>query len=63
MRKDYNTIVKEDPIELLNAIEQEVHNYQDTRYDMAVMTQALKGVLNLKQHDEGNWRTFCSVGD
>ena len=47
-RKDYNT-TKRDPILLLQAIKEISYSYQDTKYDMKIVTSAIKNLINLKQ--------------
>jgi len=49
-RKDYSTI-KGNPIELLKAIKQHALNYQEYRYEMAIILDALTTCLNLKQRE------------
>ena len=51
-RSDYVADLKTNPIELLKAIKEEVHNYRETKYDMDVITQSLKSLVNLKQYDQ-----------
>ena len=50
-RKDYNT-TKRDPIELLQAIKEISYSYQDTKYDMKIVTSAIKNLVNLKQKED-----------
>ena len=50
-RKDYDN-TKRDPIELLKAIKELSYSYQDTKYDMKIVTSAIKSFINLKQKDD-----------
>ena len=50
-RKDYNT-TKRNPIELLQAIKEISYSYQDTKYDMKIVTSAIKNLVNLKQKED-----------
>ena len=50
-RTDFKTSIKDDPVELLKAIKQHALNYQETRYEMAIVTDALKAVLLAKQKE------------
>ena len=50
-RKDYDSS-KRDPIGLLQAIKELSLSYQDTKYDMKIITSAIKTFVNLKQKDD-----------
>ena len=50
-RKDYDKN-KRDPITLLQAIKELSFSYQDTKYDMKIVTNAIKNFVNLKQKDD-----------
>ena len=52
--KDFLTIVKGNPIELLKAIKQHALNFQDTRYPMSIIYDSIKAVVNLKQKEGEN---------
>ena len=43
--------LKDDPIELLKAIKQHALNYQEHRYEMSIILDALRSVINLKQRE------------
>ena len=51
-RQDYSSKIKNNPIELLNAIEEHSLSYQENKYEMSVIFDALKNLVNLKQKDE-----------
>ena len=50
-RKDYDSS-KRDPIGLLKTIKELSLSYQDTKYDMKIITSAIKTFVNLKQKDD-----------
>ena len=50
-RKDYDKSNR-DPIVLLQVIKELSYSYQDTKYDMKIVTSAIKNFVNLKQKDE-----------
>ena len=52
--KDFLTVVKGDPMELLKAIKQHALNFQDTRCPMSIIHDAIKAVVNLKQKEGEN---------
>ena len=51
-RKDFGTKIKNQPIELLKAIKEHAHNYQESRYDVSIVLDALRGMFDLKQKPE-----------
>ncbi|KAL7578955.1 hypothetical protein ACA910_006923 [Epithemia clementina (nom. ined.)] len=53
-RKDFILIIDKNPIELLKAIREHALNYQNNKYVMSVILDALLTLVNLKQReDEG----------
>ena len=66
-RKDYESTVKDNPIELLKAIKQHALNYQENRYEMAIIYDALKTLLLTRQKEGENLqdytRRFCTARD
>jgi hypothetical protein len=50
-RKDYVSLIKGNPINLLKAIKQQVLNFQESRYEMSTILEALKNMINVKQRD------------
>ena len=50
-RKDYDQS-KREPIALLKAIKELSYSFQDTKYDMKIVTGAIKNFINLKQKDD-----------
>jgi hypothetical protein len=56
-RSDYTT-VKGNPIELLKAIKQHALNYQEHRYEMSIISDAIKTVVNLKQRENESLQEY-----
>jgi hypothetical protein len=51
-RVDYESKIKNDPIALLNAIEEHALSFEDTRYDMSIVLEAIRNLVNIKQKDD-----------
>jgi hypothetical protein len=49
--KDYEGTIKNNPIELLKAIKQHALNYQEYRYEMSIILDSIRSVINLKQKE------------
>ena len=58
-RKDYDKSNR-DPIKLLQTIREVSLSYQDTKYDMKIITQAIKNMVNLKQKEDENLIDYVS---
>ena len=53
-RTDFASAIKNNPINLLKAIEEHSISYQENKYEMIIIVDALKALFNLKQkEDEG----------
>jgi len=50
-RSDYESTIKGEPIELLKAIKQHALNYQEHRYAMSIVHDAMKQFLNIRQKE------------
>ena len=50
-RTDYGTKIKNNPIELVKAIKEHSLSYQENRYNMAVIFDSLKTMVNLRQKE------------
>ena len=50
-RSDYDTAVYNNPISLLRAIKEHSLNYQETRYEMSIITDSFRAVFTAKQRD------------
>jgi hypothetical protein len=50
-RSDYETMLYNDPIELLKAVKEHALNYQETRYEMSIISDALRAMIGTKQKE------------
>jgi hypothetical protein len=50
-RSDYDSVVYNDPISLLRAIKEHSLNYQETRYEMSIITDAFRSLFANKQKE------------
>jgi hypothetical protein len=57
-RDDFKTVIRNDPVELLKAIKQHALNYQEHRYDMAIIADSMKTWINCKQRDGESLTAF-----
>ena len=57
-RSDYNTVVYNDPIALLRAIKEHSLNYQETRYEMSIISDAFRSVFTAKQKEGENLQDY-----
>ena len=48
-RTDFAITIKNNPIELLKAIEEHTISYQENKYEMGIIMDALRNLVNLKQ--------------
>jgi hypothetical protein len=48
---DYNSKIKGNPIELLKTIKQHALNYQEHRYEMSIILDALRTMINTRQKE------------
>ncbi len=51
-RADFTTKIEGDPIKLLAAIKEHSLSYEDTKYDMAIITESLRHLVNIRQGEE-----------
>ena len=51
-RSDFESKILNNPIELLNAIEEYSFSFQSNRYPFSVVTDSIKSLVNLKQREE-----------
>lgn len=56
-RTDFATINK-DPIKLLKAIKEHALNYQENRYEMAIISSAMRCLLNCKQKEKESLQDY-----
>ena len=57
-KADYKTAIKNNPFELLKTIEALSYNYQESRYEIAIMADAIRTFVNLKQKDDENLTNY-----
>ena len=57
-KQDYHTKIKNDPFELLKNIEILSYNYQESKYEVAIIFDAMKTFITLKQRDDENLLTY-----
>ena len=50
-KENFNDSIKGDPIELLKAIREHCLNYQETKYDMGVLTESMRTLCMTKQKE------------
>ena len=48
-RKDFETRIYNHPINLLKSIKEHSLNYQETRYEMSIITDSIRSIMNAKQ--------------
>jgi hypothetical protein len=53
-RSDFESKVYNDPLELLNAIREHAMNFQETRYEMSIISDAFRALFNAKQAEGEN---------
>jgi hypothetical protein len=51
-RNDFEDNIKNNPIELLKAVRQHSLNYQEHRYEMSIILDALGTLINLRQREQ-----------
>jgi hypothetical protein len=57
-RTDYKTKIYNDPIELLKAIKEQALNYQETRYEMSIISDAFSALFGAKQREGENLQEY-----
>jgi len=53
-RVDYETKRYDNPIKLLKAIREHAMDYQETKYEMSIIIDAMKALMNTKQREGEN---------
>ena len=51
-RKDFSTMIKNNPIELLKAIKEQLIKFQENKYEMRVIADALQNIISAKQRED-----------
>jgi hypothetical protein len=57
-RTDYKSTIYNDPIELLQAIKEHATNYQETRYEMSIISDAFRALFGTKQREGENLQEY-----
>jgi hypothetical protein len=57
-RTDYKTTIYNDPIELLKAIKEHTLNYQETQYEMSIISDAFRALFGTKQSEGENLQEY-----
>jgi hypothetical protein len=57
-RSNYDSIVHNDPIALLRAIKEHSLNYQETRYEMSIISDPFRAVFNTKQKESESLQDY-----
>lgn len=57
-QKEYESSIKDEPIELLKSIKEQALNYQQHKYKMFTIFDSLKTVINLKQKDDESLQDY-----
>ena len=57
-RSDYESMVYNDPVELLRAIREHALNYQETRYEMAIIAESMITLLTSKQKENESLQDY-----
>ena len=57
-RKDYETKIYNNPINLLISIKEHLLNYQETRYEMSIIADFIRAFINPKQKENESLHDF-----
>jgi hypothetical protein len=57
-RTDFEATIFNDPIELLKAIKEHALNYQQMRYDMSIISDALRALLSTRKREGENLQAY-----
>jgi Reverse transcriptase (RNA-dependent DNA polymerase) len=57
-RYDYQQTIKGNPIELLKAVKQHALNYQEHRYEMSIILEAIRALITCKQKENENLQDY-----
>ena len=57
-RSNYDSVVYNDPIVLLRAIKEHSLNFQDTRYEMSIISDAFRSLFMSKQKDSESLQDY-----
>ena len=57
-RKDYQSTIYNNPIQLLKAIKEHALNYQETRYEMSIVSDAFRATFNTRQRENESLQDY-----
>lgn len=57
-RLDYESTIYNDPIGLLKAVTEHALSYQEKRYEMSIVSDALRAVISTKQKDSESLQDY-----
>jgi hypothetical protein len=57
-RSEFEKLIKDNPIELKKAIKEHALNFQEHRYEMSVLLDSLRSVINLKQKENESLQEY-----
>jgi hypothetical protein len=57
-RTDYESTIYKDPIELLQAVKEHTLNYQETRYEILIISDAFRALFSTKQREGENLQEY-----
>jgi hypothetical protein len=57
-RADFTSKIENNPIKLLNAIEEHALSYEETKYDMSSISDAMRQLLTIRQKDDEDLITY-----
>jgi hypothetical protein len=57
-RMNYKSTIYNDPIELLKAIKEQALNYQETQYEMSIISDAFRALFGTKQREGENLQEY-----
>ena len=57
-KTNFNTSIKNNPFQLLKVIEGLSYNYQESKYEIAIILDAIKTFINLKQKEDENLTSY-----
>jgi stress-induced morphogen len=57
-QSDFESTIYNSPIELLNTVKKHALNYQETRYEMSIISDAFRAVLNVQQKENESLQDY-----
>ena len=59
-KADYATAIKNNPFELMKTIESLSYNYQESKYEVAIVADAIRNFVSIRQKDDENLTSYLS---